>query len=226
MTDADQPAIVVRDLQAIGVVAVVRLADGGRLKDVARALGEGGVRAIEVTMTVPRAVAIIEELAGELPADFVLGAGTVLDAATARDVIRAGARFVVSPVFKAEIVNACRDEGCAVMPGAFTPTEILCAWEAGADIVKVFPSTSLGPTFFKDVRGPLPHVRLMPTGGVTRVNAGDWIRAGAVAVGAGSALVDPAAVSAGRFDVIRDNARAFVEAVAAARHHEPARVRS
>jgi 2-dehydro-3-deoxyphosphogluconate aldolase/(4S)-4-hydroxy-2-oxoglutarate aldolase len=226
MTDNDQRSIVVRDLQRIGVVAVVRLADGGQLREVARALGDGGVRAIEITMTVPRAVAIIEELAATLPANFTLGAGTVLDAATAREVIRAGARFVVSPVFKAEIVAACREADCAVMPGAFTPTEILHAWESGADIVKVFPSTSLGPTYFKDVRGPLPHVRLMPTGGVTRENAAEWIRAGAVAVGAGSALVDPAAVKAGRFDMIRDNARAFVEAVAGARERMPAGVTS
>ena len=158
-------------------------------------------------MTVPRAVALIEELAATLPADVIVGAGTVLDAETAREVIRAGARFVVSPVFQAEIVDACRDADCAVMPGCFTPTEILAAWEAGADIVKVFPATALGPGFFKDVRGPLPQVRLMPTGGVTRDNAGDWIRAGAVAIGVGTALVDPAAVEAGRFDLIRDNAR-------------------
>ena len=217
MSDADHRSRTLHSLQFTGVIAVVRLADGGRLREVAHALWEGGVRAIEVTMTVPRAVAIIGELAAELPAGFILGAGTVLDAATARDVIRAGARFVVSPVFKPEIVDACRDEECAVIPGAFTPTEILCAWEAGADIVKVFPSTALGPTYFKDLRGPLPHVRLMPTGGVTRENAGDWIRAGAVAVGAGSALVDPAAVTAGRFDTIRDNARAFIDAVASAR---------
>jgi 2-dehydro-3-deoxyphosphogluconate aldolase/(4S)-4-hydroxy-2-oxoglutarate aldolase len=208
---------VVDRIIAAGVVAVVRLDDGSQLLEVARALGDGGVRAIEITMTVPRAVALIESLAAELPADFLLGAGTVLDAATAREVIRAGARFVVSPVFKNEIVEACGEAGCAVMPGAFTPTEILQAWDAGADIVKVFPSTSLGPAYFKDLRGPLPHVRLMPTGGVTRENVAAWIRAGAVAIGAGSALVDPSAVKAGRFDAIRGNARAFVESVAIAR---------
>jgi 2-dehydro-3-deoxyphosphogluconate aldolase/(4S)-4-hydroxy-2-oxoglutarate aldolase len=222
----DQRSGVVDRVQQSGVVAIVRLADGGQLCEVTRALGDGGVRVIEITMTVPRAVALIESLAAELPADFVLGAGTVLDAATARAVIRAGARFVVSPVFKKEIVDACREANCAVMPGAFTPTEVLQAWEAGADIVKVFPSTSLGPTYVKDLRGPLPHVRLMPTGGVTRENAGDWIRAGAVAIGAGSALVDPAAVKAGRFDVIRDNARAFVAAVAIARRQTAAGVAS
>ena len=217
MSRDDRRSLVVNRVERAGVVAILRLADGGSIRDVARALGDGGVRVIEITMTVPRAMALIESLAAELPEDFVLGAGTVLDAATAREVVRAGARFVVSPVFKNEIVEVCREAGCAVMPGAFTPTEILHAWEAGADIVKVFPSTSLGPTYVKDLRGPLPHVRLMPTGGVTRENAGDWIRAGAVAIGAGSALVDPAAVNAGRFDVIRDNARAFVDAIAIAR---------
>jgi len=216
MSSAARMAVVDRIIAA-GVVAVVRLDDGSQLLEVARALGDGGVRAIELTMTVPRAVALIESLAAELPADFLLGAGTVLDAATAREVIRAGARFVVSPVFKNEIVEACGEAECAVMPGAFTPTEILQAWDAGADIVKVFPSTSLGPAYFKDLRGPLPHVRLMPTGGVTRENVAEWIRAGAVAIGAGSALVDPAAVKAGRFDAIRGNARAFVESVAIAR---------
>ena len=211
---------------AAGVVAVVRLTDGAQLGEVIRALGDGGVRVIEITMTVPRAVALIESLAAALPPDVVLGAGTVLDAAIARDVIRAGARFVVSPVFKRDVVAACCEADCAVMPGAFTPTEILQAWEAGADIVKVFPSTSLGPTYVKDLRGPLPQVRLMPTGGVTRENAGAWIRAGAVAIGAGSSLVDPAAVQSGRFDIVRDNARAFVEAVAIARGQTPAGVAS
>jgi 2-dehydro-3-deoxyphosphogluconate aldolase/(4S)-4-hydroxy-2-oxoglutarate aldolase len=224
MTEPDQRSIVVEKLQATGVVAVVRLADGGQLRQVARALWDGGVRAIEITMTVPRAVAIIASLADELPEEFLVGAGTVLDAATAHEVIRAGARFVVSPVLKTEIIDACRDRGCAVIPGAFTPTEIVRAWDAGADIVKVFPSTSLGPGYFKDLRGPLPHVRLMPTGGVTRENAADWIRAGAVAVGAGTALVDPAAVGAGRFDTIRDTARAFIDAVAAARQRAAAGV--
>ena len=208
---------IVRRLEAAGVVAVIRLSDGTALRAVADALAAGGVRALEVTMTVPRAAALIEELARALPSEFIVGAGTVLDAATAREVIAAGAQFIVSPVFRRPVLETAHRHGIAALPGCFTPTEILDAWEAGADIVKVFPATALGPGFFSDLRGPLPHVRLMPTGGVTRENAGDWIRAGAVAVGVGSALVDTKAIEAGRFDVITDNARRVVASVAAAR---------
>lgn len=216
MTPATR-AQIVSGIEARGVVAIIRIAEGSMLQAVATALMDGGVTAIEVTMTVPRAVDLIAELARTVPAGVTVGAGTVLDAATAHDVIAAGARFVVSPIFKAELIEACHTHDVPVMPGCFTPTEIYTAWSAGADVVKVFPSTALGPTFFKDVRGPLPQVRLMPTGGVTAENAGDWIRAGAVAVGVGSALVDQASVNERRFDRIRDRARQFVDAVASAR---------
>ena len=207
----------VRRLEAAGVVAVIRLADGAALRAVADALAAGGVRALEVTMTVPRAVVLIEELARALPSEFLVGAGTVLDAGTARDVIDAGAQFIVSPVFRRSVLETAHEREVAALPGCFTPTEILDAWEAGADIVKVFPATALGPSFFTDIRGPPPHVRLMPTGGVTRDNAGDWIRAGAAAIGVGTALVDREAVAQGRFDVITANARHFIDAVQSAR---------
>ena len=168
-------------------------------------------------MTVPRAVDLIRELAPTLPDDFLLGAGTVTDANTARAVIDAGASFVVGPVFRPEVVAACHERDVPAMPGCFTPTEIFTAHQAGADIVKVFPATALGPQFLKDVRAPLPEVKLMPTGGVTLDNAGDWIRAGAVAVGVGSALLDAKAIDEGRLDVITANARRVVASVAAAR---------
>ena len=206
-----------RTLQELGVVAVIRMKDADKLRAVVDAIAEGGVRAIEVTMTVPGAVGLIEKLAATLPSDVVLGAGTVTDAATARAVIDAGARFVVGPVFRPEVMAACHERDVAVCPGCFTPTEILDAHERGADIVKVFPATALGPQFIKDVRAPLPQVRLMPTGGVSLDNAGDWIRAGAVAVGVGSALVDSTAIDAGRLDVLTSNARRIVASVAAAR---------
>lgn len=208
---------VLRTIETTGVVAVIRLRDPELLQATIDALIEGGVRALEVTMTVPRAVELIERTARSLPPDFVLGAGTVLNAATARDVIRAGARFVVSPVFEPEVIAVCHEHDVVAAPGCFTPTEILSAWEAGADVVKVFPATVLGPGYIKDILAPLPHVRLMPTGGVTRDNAGDWIRAGAVALGVGTALVDPKAVAEGRFAVVTDNARHFVRAVTDAR---------
>jgi len=210
-------AAVARDLEQAGVIAVIRLEHASELRPVADALLEGGIRAIEVTMTVPGAVGLIEGLAAALPSSAIVGAGTVLDAPTARQVIDAGARFVVSPVFRPLLTGLCHERGVPAMPGCFTPTEILDAWEGGADLVKVFPATSLGPGFIKDIRGPLPQLRLIPTGGVTRDNAGDWIRAGAVAIGVGSALVDRKAVAARRFDRIRDAARGFVDAVQAAR---------
>jgi 2-dehydro-3-deoxyphosphogluconate aldolase/(4S)-4-hydroxy-2-oxoglutarate aldolase len=207
----------VEQVERSGVVAIIRMKDPGKVRAVFDAIGEGGVRVIEVTMTVPGAVELIRQLAASLPEGFVLGAGTVVDAETARRVIDAGARFVVSPVFRREVVAACHAQDAAVMPGCFTPTEILDAWDMGADIVKVFPATALGPTFIKDVRGPLPHVKLMPTGGVTLDNAGDWIRAGAVAVGVGTALLDTAAIAGGNYAALRANAAKIVAGVRAAR---------
>jgi 2-dehydro-3-deoxyphosphogluconate aldolase/(4S)-4-hydroxy-2-oxoglutarate aldolase len=210
-------AAVTAQIEALGVVAVIRLKDPGKLRAVVDAMAEGGVRALEVTMTVPGAVDLIRALAPSLPAGFLIGAGTVTDVATARAVIDAGATFVVGPVFRPEVIAACHERDVAAIPGCFSPTEIFAAHECGADIVKVFPATMLGPQFLKDVRAPLPQVKLMPTGGVTLDNAGDWIRAGAVAVGLGSALLDARAIDAGAFDVITANARRVVGNVAAAR---------
>ncbi len=204
-------------IESMGVVAVIRMKDPARLRAVVDALAEGGVRALEVTMTVPRAVELIRELAPSMPSGFILGAGTVVDAATAHAVIDAGARFIVSPVFRRAVIEACHQHDVPAMPGCFSPTEILDAHDAGADVIKVFPATMLGPQFLKDVRAPLPQVKLMPTGGVTLDNAGDWIRAGAVAVGVGSALVDAKAIDAGQFHVIAANARKVLASVAAAR---------
>jgi 2-dehydro-3-deoxyphosphogluconate aldolase/(4S)-4-hydroxy-2-oxoglutarate aldolase len=208
---------VVQTIQQLGVVAVIRMKDATKLRAVVDALAEGGVRAIEVTMTVPGAVSLIRALAESLPPGILLGAGTVTDAQTTRAVIDAGARFVVGPVFRPEVIAACHERNVPVAPGCFSPTEILDAHQRGADIVKVFPATVLGPQFIKDVRAPMPELRLMPTGGVSLDNAGDWIRAGAIAVGAGSALVDAKAIEEGRLDVITRNARRIVASVASAR---------
>jgi 2-dehydro-3-deoxyphosphogluconate aldolase/(4S)-4-hydroxy-2-oxoglutarate aldolase len=207
----------VRAIEACGVVAVIRLREPEKLSAVVDALGEGGVRALEVTMTVPGAIELIGQLAPTLPKGFLLGAGTILDTQTARLAILAGAQFIVGPVFRPEIIAMCHRYDIAAMPGCFTPTEILSAWEAGADVVKVFPATALGPGFFKDVRGPLPQVKLMPTGGVSLDNAGDWIAAGAVAVGVGTALLDAKAIAAGDYSVIAANAKRIVANVASAR---------
>jgi 2-dehydro-3-deoxyphosphogluconate aldolase/(4S)-4-hydroxy-2-oxoglutarate aldolase len=204
-------------IEAVGVVAVIRLKDPTRLRAVIDALGSGGVRALEVTMTVPRAIQLIEEIAPTLPDDFALGAGTILDPATARAAILAGARFIVGPVLNPAVIDLCHECDIAVMPGCFSPTEIFTAWNAGADIVKVFPATALGPAYFRDLRGPWPDIKLMPTGGVTLQNAGDWIAAGAAAIGAGTALVDRKAVDERNYAAIADRARQFVAAVRAAR---------
>jgi 2-dehydro-3-deoxyphosphogluconate aldolase / (4S)-4-hydroxy-2-oxoglutarate aldolase len=214
---ADQRAETVSRVEACGVVAVIRLPDPSKLRSVIDALAAGGVRALEVTMTVPRAIDLIGEIAPTLPDGFVIGAGTVVDPATAAAAIDAGARFIVGPVLRPAVIDVCHRRGVAAMPGCFSPTEILTAWEAGADIVKVFPATALGPTYFKDIRGPLPQLKLMPTGGVSLENAGDWVRAGAVAIGVGSALVDAKLVAAGDYAAIGERAARFVEAVRIAR---------
>jgi 2-dehydro-3-deoxyphosphogluconate aldolase/(4S)-4-hydroxy-2-oxoglutarate aldolase len=208
---------VLAEVERCGVVAIIRMKDPDKLAGVVDALLAGGVRVLEVTMTVPGAVELIRGLASSLPPELVLGAGTVVDTDTAERVIDAGAAFLVSPVMRLPLIEVARRRGVPIMPGCFSPTEILTAWEAGADVVKVFPATALGPGFLKDVHGPLPQVKLMPTGGVTVENAGDWIRAGAVAVGVGSALLDSAAIASGNFAKITDNARRMIANVEAAR---------
>lgn len=204
-------------IEAGGVVAVIRMTDPSRLADVVAALVEGGVRALEVTMTVPGAVEHIRRIAQTLPAGFALGAGTVTDADTVARIAAAGATFIVSPVFRPAVLEAAAAHDLLAAPGCFSPTEVLDAWEGGARLVKVFPATALGPGYLKDLRGPMPHVKLMPTGGVTVENAGEWIAAGAVAVGIGTSLLDAKAIAEGRFDVIVEKSRAIVANVRRAR---------
>ncbi len=208
---------IVAGIERAGIVAVIRMKEPDKLRAVVDAIAEGGVRALEITMTVPGAVDLIRQIAPTLPSGFIFGAGTVLDADTVARVVDAGAQFVVSPVFRRSVVETCRAHAVAALPGCFTPTEILDAWDAGADIVKIFPATALGASYVKDVRAPLPQVKLMPTGGVTVENAGDWIRAGAVAVGVGTSLLDTNAIAAGNFRVLRANAERMVVNVRAAR---------
>jgi 2-dehydro-3-deoxyphosphogluconate aldolase/(4S)-4-hydroxy-2-oxoglutarate aldolase len=215
--NSDTRDAIVATIERTGIVAIVRMKEPGKLRAVVDAIAEGGVRVLEVTMTVPGAVELIRQLAPTLPPDFLLGAGTVLDADTVARVVDAGARFVVSPVFRRSVIAACHERDVPAMPGCFTPTEILEAWDAGADVVKVFPATALGPTYLKDVRAPLPQVKLMPTGGVTLENAGDWLWAGAVAVGVGSALLDTKAIATGHYEVLRANAERIVANVRAAK---------
>jgi 2-dehydro-3-deoxyphosphogluconate aldolase/(4S)-4-hydroxy-2-oxoglutarate aldolase len=217
MTSPTTRSQIAAGLEEAGVVAVIRIADPSKLGDVVAALVDGGVRALEVTMTVPGAVELIRRTAPTLPPGFLLGAGTVTDAETVDRVVDAGARYIVSPVNRRSVVEAAQARDVASLPGCFSPTEILDAWEAGVDIVKVFPATALGPGYLKDLRGPMPQVKLMPTGGVTLDNAGDWIKAGAVAVGVGTSLLDAAAIAANNFSAIADNARRIVGNVRRAR---------
>jgi len=200
-----------------GVVAVVRTRESDRVVAIAEALLEGGLTAIEITMTVPGAVDVLRTLSGALGNRVLLGAGTVLDLETAKRVIDAGARFVVSPIFRRGMLEFCHEHDVAAAPGCFSPTEIFEAWEAGADFVKVFPAAALGPAYFRELRGPLPHLPIMPTGGVTLDNIAEWISAGAVAVGVDSPLLDPESIAHGHYGVITARASAFLAAVKQAR---------
>ena len=200
-----------------GVVAVMRAPNAEILQDISQALLAGGVPAIEVTMTTPKAISAIEKLADRFGDQAVVGVGTVLDASTARDAISAGAQFVVSPTLNLDVIETTKRYGKISVPGAFTPTEILTAWTAGADVVKVFPATKLGPEYLKDILAPLPMLKLTPTGGVDLKNCGDWIKAGAVCVGVGSALVTKDAMAKKDWAAITASAKAFVEAIKAAR---------
>jgi len=203
-----------------GVIAVVRAPDSTRLIEVARALRAGGVDAIEITMTTPDALRTIEQCRAAVP-EALIGVGSVLSAAVARDALSAGAQFVVSPIFKPEIIDAAHAGGAPCVPGAFTPTEILLATEAGADAVKVFPAGRFGPRYFKDLLAPMPHLKLSPTGGVDLQTAAQWIAAGAVVLGVGSALVTKQALAAGDTAEIERLARAYVRIVAEARGGRP-----
>jgi len=199
-----------------GVIAVVRLPESTGLRGVAAALAAGGVAAVEITLTTPGALDAIADLASQ-GGDSVIGAGTVLDEKAARNVIAAGARFVVSPTLDRGVVRYCRDQGVTCLPGAFTPTELLEAWRAGAALVKLFPASALGPRYLREVLAPLPFLHVVPSGGVSLDNAGDWIRAGAAAVSVGGALVSGTLVRDQSWGELTARARALVDRVAGAR---------
>src|SRR5882672_10197525 len=192
-----------RQILDCGIVAVVRSRDSQQLVEVARALADGGVTVIEITMSVPNALEVLGRVRQALGDRVLLGAGTVLDAETARAVLLAGAEDIVAPTVNLEVIRLCQRYDKLVMPGAFTPTEILSAWEAGADIVKVFPADVVGPAFFKAIKGPLPQIRVMPTGGVDLTTAASFLKAGACCLGIGGQLVHPEAFKRKDFDAIR-----------------------
>ena len=202
---------------AAGAVAVLRLRENGSAMRVIEALLAGGISGVEVTATTPGAIGVIDEAARRFGDDILLGVGSVLDVRTASEAVSAGARYVVSPVFHGAVLAEAHRLGVPAMPGAYTPSEIFAAHEAGADIVKVFPAEGLGPAFIRGVLAPMPFLRLMPTGGVTPDNVGDWIAAGAAAVGLGSALVDQSLIASGDFAALEARARRLRDNLLAAR---------
>lgn len=205
------------ELIETGVIAVIRADSGGQLVNVCRALSQGGVNACEITMTTPGALEAIAAASRELGKEALIGAGSVLDAETARAAILAGAKFIFSPILNVDVIAMAHRYDCVAVPGAMTPTEILTAWSAGADVVKVFPANHFGPQYLRDVHGPMPQVKLTPTGGVDLNTAADWIKAGAVAIGVGSSLVKKELLATGAWDELSSLAKKYVDIVAAAR---------
>jgi len=217
MKSRDKSEIISR-MTAIGIIPVVRAVSTDMARRAVAAILKGGISILEITMTVPGAVRMIEALSAEIGQDAIIGAGTVLDAQTAQACIDAGAQFVVSPALNLETIALCGQRGIVVMPGALTPTEVVTAWTAGADFVKVFPAGAVGgASYIKALKAPLPQVRIVPTGGVSLQTAASFIKAGAEALGVGGDLVDVEALRDGRDELITERARLFVEIVERAR---------
>jgi 2-dehydro-3-deoxyphosphogluconate aldolase/(4S)-4-hydroxy-2-oxoglutarate aldolase len=209
---------VIQQIKDTGIIPVVRASSADEAMRAIDAIRAGGISVLEITMTVPGAVSVIEKVAARYGAEALVGAGTVLDAETARECISAGANFVVSPALNFEVIDCCSHYGIVVMPGALTPTEVVQAWNAGADLVKVFPANAVGgPSYLKALKAPLPQIDLVPTGGVSLNTAGDFIKAGASALGVGTDLVDLKALREGKDSLITERARQFVEIVRTAR---------
>jgi 2-dehydro-3-deoxyphosphogluconate aldolase/(4S)-4-hydroxy-2-oxoglutarate aldolase len=209
---------VLKRLEEIGVIPVVRAASAEEAVAVAEAIGEGGIPVLEITLTVPGAVKVIAELSKRFGDQVLVGAGTVLDPEAARECIKAGARFVVSPALNLQTIELCNREGIVILPGALTPTEVVTAWNAGADAVKVFPCSAVGGAkYLRALKAPLPQIRLVPTGGVSLATAKDFIAAGAWALGVGADLVNNEAIRSGDRESVISASRDYVQAVQEAR---------
>ena len=204
---------VLKALANLGLVPVLRAESAEQALALADAIAAGGVTTLEVTMTVPGAIRVMRTLAEQRP-DILVGAGTVLDPETARMCILEGAQYVVSPALKLRTIELCHRYGVTVLPGALTPTEIVTAWEAGADVIKIFPASALGGAkYLKSVKAPLPQVEMIPTGGVSLASAREFLEAGAFALGVGADLVDPKAIAQGHPETITENARKYLAIV-------------
>jgi 2-dehydro-3-deoxyphosphogluconate aldolase/(4S)-4-hydroxy-2-oxoglutarate aldolase len=205
-------------ITGIGIVPIVRVSSAESAVKAVEAIYQGGVRAAEITMTVPGAIHALEKVADRLGDKMMLGAGTVLDPETARACMLAGAEFFVTPALRLSTIEIAKRYSKVIFPGALTPTEVLTAWEAGADAVKIFPCGNMGgPKYIKALKGPFPHIAMIPTGGVNLETAGDFLKAGACAIAVGSEMVDAKTIQEGRFDVIEDRARQYLACVAKAR---------
>ena len=211
---------VIQRIRDIGVIPVVRASSAAEAIQVVEAIKAGGVSILEITMTVPGAVSVIEQLVKRFGDETVVGAGTVLDPEVASACISVGAQFIVSPALNLETIKCCGDQDIPVMPGALTPTEVVTAWNAGADFVKVFPCGAVGgASYIKSLKAPLPQIELVPTGGVSLKTAASFIEAGAAAIGVGADLVSVKAIRDGEPEKVTEAARAYVEAVRSARAH-------
>lgn len=205
-------------LLEVGVVPIIRTESAETAIETARAIHRGGLKLLEVTMTVPGALGVLEKLSDEFGDSLLLGAGSVLDPETARACMLAGARFIVTPGLNVKTLEICNRYSCGALPGALTPTEVITAWEAGADIVKIFPADNMGgPAYIKALKAPLPQVLMAPTGGVDLDNMADFFKAGASAVAVGSSLMNKKAIAEGKYDVIEGLAKQFLEKAQAAR---------
>jgi 2-dehydro-3-deoxyphosphogluconate aldolase / (4S)-4-hydroxy-2-oxoglutarate aldolase len=211
-----QKSEVLERIRRVGLLPVIRTPSADDALVIGEALHQAGIHTLEIPMTVPGAVEVIAELATR--DDVLVGAGTVLDTTSAAACVAAGARFIISPSLELDVIEYCNERDIAVLPGALTPSEIVTAWRAGADMVKVFPCSALGgASYLKAIRAPLPQIELVPTGGVSLETAASFIKAGAAALGVGGDLVDIEAARGGRADVIAEKARKYIEIVAAAR---------
>jgi len=210
--------VILRSILDIGVVPVVRTSSAETAILAIEAVYRGGIRAAEITMTVPGAIKALEKLADTFGDKLVLGAGTVLDPETARICMLAGAQFFVTPALNLKTIEMAKRYSKVIMPGALTPTEVVTAWEAGADFVKVFPCGALGGAkYIKALKAPLPHIEMVPTGGVSLETTADFLKAGAAAVAVGAELIDAKTISEGRYEVFEERARQFLAEVAKAR---------
>jgi 2-dehydro-3-deoxyphosphogluconate aldolase / (4S)-4-hydroxy-2-oxoglutarate aldolase len=215
-----EKAAVLRKLWETGLVPVLRAESVEQALGLAEAIAAGGVKVLEVTMTVPGAIQVMRKLAEDRP-DILVGAGTVLDPETARMCILEGAKFVVSPAVNVKTIEMCHRYSIPVLPGGLTPTEIVTAWQAGADVVKVFPASAMGGAkYLKSLKAPLPQIELIPTGGVSLATAAEFLASGAFALGVGADLVDPKAMAEGRPEAITETARKYLAVVQEFRAHE------